>query len=181
MSTVTINNSPVHSDIIVTNPFGVSNPNYTCGWHTGIDFAPYGSTPSNPILYSVCNGEVVETKYDSTLGYQILIKDSNNMYWRYCHMLSATTKHVGDLVTTNSIVGIMGSSGNSTGIHLHLEYASSSTWSCNTFDNPAIALNIPNVDNTIVLYGGSPTPTPSVIRDKKFPWFIYSRRFRNRH
>ena len=96
-------------------------------------------------------------------------------------MLSATTKHVGDLVTTNSIVGIMGSSGNSTGIHLHLEYASSSTWSCNTFDNPAIALNIPNVDNTIVLYGGSPTPTPSVIRDKKFPWFIYSRRFRNRH
>lgn len=46
------------------------------------------------------------------------------------------------------------------GVHLHLEYATSATWSCNTFLNPSTALNIPNVSGTIVHYDGSTPPTP---------------------
>ena len=59
MSEVTISNSPVHSQAIITYPYGVADSSYSCGFHTGVDFAPYGSTPSNPILYSVVAGEVV--------------------------------------------------------------------------------------------------------------------------
>lgn len=50
---VTISNSPVHSDIIITYPYGVTDSGYSCGWHTGVDFAPYGSTENNPWLYPV--------------------------------------------------------------------------------------------------------------------------------
>lgn len=53
MAEVTINNSPVHSDLIITYPYGVADSGYSCGWHTGLDFAPYGSTESNPVLYPV--------------------------------------------------------------------------------------------------------------------------------
>ena len=177
MSTVTINNSPVHSDIVVTNPYGVYNPNYKCDFHTGIDFAPTGSTIANPIMYSVCVGEVVEVTYTNALGYQVLIKDTDNRYWRYCHMLTTSPRSVGDQVNTSTIVGIMGSSGNSTGVHLHLEYATTASWNCSTFKDPADKLGIPNVTGTIVKYDGSappPTPpTPAGEIKRKFPWFIY--------
>ena len=50
MATVTINNSPVHDDAVITYPYGIADSGYSCGYHTGLDFAPYGSTPANPIL-----------------------------------------------------------------------------------------------------------------------------------
>lgn len=67
---------------------------------------------------------------------------------------------VGDNVNTGSIIGRMGATGNVTGVHLHLEYASTIAWQCSTFLNPATALNIPNEDNTIVKYDGGAPPTP---------------------
>lgn len=57
---VTISNSPVHSDSIITYPYGISDSGYLCDWHTGLDFAPYGTTGSNPDIYPVFSGEVVQ-------------------------------------------------------------------------------------------------------------------------
>lgn len=158
MAEVTINNSPVHSQAIITYPYGVPDPNYQCGWHTGIDFAPYGETPAQPMLYSVVSGEVVQVTSDPTaaLGIQVLILSSQNEYWRYCHMVQGSVQvSVGDLVTTASEIGQMGQTGNAQGIHLHLERATTFNWTCNTFLNPAEFLQIPNVDDTIVNYDGT--------------------------
>lgn len=164
MSTVTIPNSPVHSDTVLTAVFGETGPNWS-RYHTGTDFAPTGSTPTNPILFSVCSGTVVNKLFDNTLGNQIIIKDSTTQnYWRYCHMQFASTLNVGDTVTTNTQVGIMGATGNVTGIHLHLEYSTSSSWGYDYFLNPSTALGIPNERGTIVKYDGTappPTPTPT--------------------
>lgn len=108
MSTVTINNSPVHSDTILTAVYGETGPNWS-RFHTGTDFAPTGSTPSNPPLFSVCNGTVARVTYDGTLGNQIQIQDSQTgNYWRYCHMREPSTLNVGDTVTTMTQVGYMG-------------------------------------------------------------------------
>lgn len=89
MATVTINNSPVHSEAIITYPYGVADSGYSCGYHTGLDFAPYGETEANPMLYSVVSGEVVyiETDPNNTLGIYVLILSNDNEYWRYCHMV----------------------------------------------------------------------------------------------
>ena len=108
MAEVTINNSPVHSDAILTAVYGETGPSWA-RFHTGTDFAPYGSTSSNPPLFSVCEGTVYSKTFDNTLGNQIIIQDTNTgNYWRYCHMQSASPLNVGENVTTLTQVGIMG-------------------------------------------------------------------------
>lgn len=104
MSTVTIPNSPVHSDSVLTAVYGETGPNWA-RFHTGTDFAPTGSTPANPPLFSVCDGVVARVTYDGTLGNQIQIKDDlTGNYWRYCHMRNASTLRVGDRVNTGTRV-----------------------------------------------------------------------------
>lgn len=180
MAEVTISNSPVHSDTILTGVFGQTGPSWTgCGFHTGTDFAPYGSTPSiNAQLFSTCFGTVVLKRYENVLGNVVLIQDTlTRNFWRYCHMNSESPLNVGDSVTPATIVGYMGQSGSGAhGVHLHLEYASSSAWNCNTFLNPSTALNIPNQSGTIIHFGGTPpippSPTEKGKNFKKWGWFL---------
>ena len=179
MAEVTINNSPIHSDSSLSAVYGETGTHWA-RFHTGTDFIPYGSTPANPDLYSVCNGTVYSITYDGTLGNQIIIQDSsNNNYWRYCHMQSQSPLSVGDSVTTSTKVGVMGATGNVTGIHLHLEYATTPTWNYDTFLNPSDALGIPNVRGTIVKWDGSVPPTPPTPTEKRehFKFYLFKKKF----
>lgn len=187
---VTISNSPVHSDCIITYPYGVTDSGYTCGWHTGVDFAPYGDTENNPWLYPVKEGRVVYINTTTTpaLGVQCQILDNDGHYWRYCHMVAGSLQvAVGDRVTLGTQIGRMGATGNVTGRHLHLECSTTQSWQCSTFVNPCTILGIPNVDNTVVHYDGSIPPTPpepptptGETQKRKFPWVIYANKFRKR-
>ena len=183
MAEVTINNSPVHSDTILTAVYGETGPNWS-RFHTGTDFAPYGSTPPRPTLYSVCSGSVVNViHYTGTqaLGNQVIIQDSNTgNYWRYCHMTQILAS-IGDTVTTSSQVGIMGDTGNVTGVHLHLEYSTTSGWDYDSFLNPSDALGIPNQRGTIVHYNGTTPPTPTPVKKRRFPWVLYANKIRRRN
>lgn len=96
-------------------------------------------------------------------------------------MLSQSQLHVGNLVDETTQVGVMGATGNVTGVHLHLEYATSPIWNYDTFLNPATALGIPNERGTIIHYGATPPPPPPTITEKKkFPWPIYFNKLRNK-
>ena len=117
MSEITINNSPVHSPVSIIRPYGYVLASYTCGWHTGVDLVPYGSTPTNPPIFPVKAGTVVYVLNSTSdaLGVQVQIRDDDGRYWRYCHMvLNSITVGVGDRVTTDTQIGIMGTTGNST-------------------------------------------------------------------
>lgn len=177
MAEVTINNSPIHSDSILSAVYGETGSMWS-NFHTGDDFVPYGDTSENPNLYSVCNGYVYSILYDDTLGNQILIADDNGNYWRYCHMKETSPLNKGDIVTKNSIVGIMGATGNVTGTHLHLEYSNSPIWDYDNFLNPSDYLNIPNERGTIIHYQEI-TP-PIIKKDKKFPWVLFIKKIRER-
>ena len=187
MAEVTINNSPIHSDSIITALYGETGPSWS-GIHTGSDFAPYGTTPQHPDLYSVCSGTVIDkiTYTGQALGNQIVIQDSvTGLYWRYCHMRYPTDLHVGDTVTTATKVGVMGNTGNVTGIHLHLELSDVSYWDSTRthFQNPLTALGIPNERGTIVHYNGSvppPTPPTPTSSTDGFKWQIFTRPIRNK-
>lgn len=187
MSEVTISNSPIHSDSIITYPYGVADSSYQCGYHTGVDFAPYGSTEANPLLYSCVTGTVVyiNTDTNQALGVQAQILADNGTYFRYCHMVSGSLQvKVGDKVDTNTVIGRMGATGNVTGIHLHLEQSISQAWVCGNFLNPCDYLKIPNVDNTIVKYDGEKPPEPeppTPTKKSKFKWVLYARKLRNRY
>lgn len=182
MAEVTINNSPVHSQSMISYPYGVPDTSYSCGFHTGIDFIPYGSTPSNPMLYSIIDGEIVDVTTDPNvaLGIQVVILGNNNEYFRYCHLVVGSVQvQIGDLVTINSPIGQMGDTGNVTGVHLHLERSTTFAWQCNTFLNPAEYLGIPNEDDLIVNYGSTP-PVPTDITKSKFKWVLYAKKLRER-
>ncbi|MBI5301678.1 MAG: M23 family metallopeptidase [Chloroflexi bacterium] len=85
--------------------------------HPGIDIgAPLG-TP----IYAADSGYVVTAGW-STVGYgfMILVNHGNGYVTRYGH-LSAFSVEVGDSVKKGAMIGRVGSTGNSTGPHLHFE------------------------------------------------------------
>ena len=100
-------------------------PNYSSGkYHGGTDFP----VPLNTPVYSSCDGEVVSVKYLTTsYGKHIKIKATVNgstVYMRYCHLNSILVNQ-GDHVKAGQEIGKSGSTGNSTGPHLHYEVRNS--------------------------------------------------------
>lgn len=82
---------------------------------------------------------------------------------------------VGTNVLVGQYVGIEGTSGNSTGIHLHLEIRDVNR----NLLNPATIIGIPNVKNTQGIYNGTPVepPSPPITRNKNNKKWAFSRSF----
>jgi murein DD-endopeptidase MepM/ murein hydrolase activator NlpD len=85
--------------------------------HKGIDIATYRS--GDPIV-ATADGQVVTAEYDRDFGNYIIIKHKHGYYTRYAHLQSFRAK-VGQRVQQNEVIGYIGSTGLSTGPHLHYE------------------------------------------------------------
>ncbi|MCT6924266.1 M23 family metallopeptidase [Metasolibacillus sp.] len=85
-------------------------------FHRGIDIA----RPSNYTIKAADNGVVTFTGWDGTYGNKIVVNHNNGYETVYAH-LSQIDVTVGQVVAQGSALGIMGSTGNSTGTHLHFE------------------------------------------------------------
>ena len=113
-----ITNLPVNNTFNVTSFFGQINTKLWKDRHKGIDIT--GET----ILYSICDGEVTYQGYDSSWGYYVSVKPNGFDRIRFilCHMVKGSIKvKKGDKVTRTTVLGTMGSTGNSTGVHVHVE------------------------------------------------------------
>ncbi|HET6165279.1 MAG TPA: M23 family metallopeptidase [Marmoricola sp.] len=84
--------------------------------HTGLDFAAPSGTP----IRSVSAGRVVSTGYDGRYGNKTVVRLADGTELWYCHQ-SVVEVHVGQLVRAGQPIGEIGSTGNVTGPHLHLE------------------------------------------------------------
>lgn len=85
-------------------------------FHSGLDFqAPRGT----PILASA-GGRVVFAGYHRQYGYLVEIDHGNSLVTRYAHCSRLFVK-VGDVVTPSQRIAAVGSTGRSTGAHLHFE------------------------------------------------------------
>lgn len=84
--------------------------------HKGIDIA----RPSNRTIKAADNGKVVSAGYDGGYGNKIVIDHQNGLRTVYAHLASIDVS-VGQTVSQGSAIGVMGSTGNSTGVHLHFE------------------------------------------------------------
>ena len=92
------------------------------GGHRGTDYAAPGGTQ----IYTSADGIVTAATYHYSWGYYVQVyhgTDSNgNTYSTlYAHMNSAPVVSVGQTVTKGQLLGYVGTTGNSTGNHLHLE------------------------------------------------------------
>lgn len=90
-------------------------------FHNGIDYAiPEGTT-----LLSLFNGVVKEATYDSASGNYVIVESTdtagNTFDVGYCHM-SQLDVSKGQEVTAGQSLGLSGTTGNSTGPHLHLTF-----------------------------------------------------------
>jgi murein DD-endopeptidase MepM/ murein hydrolase activator NlpD len=99
----------------ISASFGQSSGLWSNG-HTGLDF----NTSSGAPIYSIANGTVTETGYDGAYGNKTVVTlDDGTEIW-YAHQTSYTVT-VGDFVRSGQLIGYVGSTGNVTGAHLHLE------------------------------------------------------------
>ncbi|MGH1563517.1 peptidoglycan DD-metalloendopeptidase family protein [Mumia sp. DW29H23] len=84
--------------------------------HTGLDFAAPSGTP----LVAIARGTITSTGYDGAYGNKtVLTLEDGTEIW-YCHQ-SSIKASVGDSVEPGTLIGYVGSTGNVTGPHLHLE------------------------------------------------------------
>ena len=97
--------------------------------HKGVDIGKGYGAP----IYAVASGTVYYTgnTLDLSHAYMVLIVHNYNgtyVFSQYAHIQSNIPVHVGQDVDINTVIGYMGSTGNSTGPHLHLEMSTGCGW-----------------------------------------------------
>lgn len=84
--------------------------------HTGLDIAAPGGTP----IKAAASGTVVFSGRKGSFGKMLVISHGNGVQTYYAHC-SKLLANVGDKVSQGEVIANVGSTGNSTGNHLHLE------------------------------------------------------------
>lgn len=97
-------------------PYQSSGGLWSSGSHTGVDFQAGEGTK----VKSVASGEVVEAGSDGSFGNNVVIKHRDGTYTQYGH-LSSLSVSAGQSVTSGQQIALSGSTGNTTGPHLHFE------------------------------------------------------------
>jgi murein DD-endopeptidase MepM/ murein hydrolase activator NlpD len=151
--------------------YGVRGKHWSCkktsagGVHTGIDFpAPKGTS-----IYACRPGTVRHTKFGSAFGpYQFAVVASDGSADFYAHTLDRPKS--GTKVKAGQKIARVGSLGNSTGPHLHLERLAvySRGWNCSNHRDPKSSINYKEASSMGVKYkymGKGPSVT--VGRDYK--------------
>lgn len=104
------------ADATVTTPYRASGSMWSSGYHTGADFQAASGTS----VRAIGPGTVVSAGWSGAYGNEVVIKHEDGMYSQYAHQTSLDVS-VGDTVTGGQQIGLSGSTGNSSGPHLHFE------------------------------------------------------------
>jgi len=118
---------PIKGDCYITQGYGLTDfaksaagraayRNFPGGIHPGVDLGTHGQA-----LPAICpvSGRVVRAKPDGGWGNHVEVKcDADGWNRQFCHLSDITVK-VGDRVEVGQKVGLVGTTGASTGIHLH--------------------------------------------------------------
>ena len=102
------------------NPYGTENDRYEAGYHTGVDWSAQGAGST---VRAASAGRVILAKpasAGSPYGNYVIIDHGGGIFTLYAH-LRGFNVNVGDRVGTGERIGAVGSSGTSSGAHLHFE------------------------------------------------------------
>lgn len=104
--------------------------------HTGLDITGTGCYSK---IYAANNGEVImANKVDNgSYGLFVVINHHNGYSTLYGHMIKVNV-NVGEIVEKGQVIGLMGSTGDSTGCHLHFELWSGYPWAYGHRLNPNV-------------------------------------------
>jgi murein DD-endopeptidase MepM/ murein hydrolase activator NlpD len=109
---------PVVGEVEFTSGFGVRSDPFLGrpAMHTGLDFRAATGDP----VRATANGKVVSSGWAGGYGRMVEIDHGNGLSTRYGHMSEIGVK-VGDIIKIGQVIGAVGSTGRSTGPHLHYE------------------------------------------------------------
>ena len=92
-------------------------------YHRGIDLAIASGTP----ILAAGSGEVVTATYSSSAGNYVMVSHGDRLYTVYMHCSRLAVK-VGDSVNKGQVIAYVGSTGISTGAHLHFGVSKNGTY-----------------------------------------------------
>jgi murein DD-endopeptidase MepM/ murein hydrolase activator NlpD len=109
---------PVVGEVEFTSGFGVRSDPFLGrpAMHTGLDFRAASGDP----VRATANGKVASSGWAGGYGRMVEIDHGNGLSTRYGHLSEINVK-VGDVIKIGQVIGAVGSTGRSTGPHLHYE------------------------------------------------------------
>ncbi|MBK3663583.1 peptidoglycan DD-metalloendopeptidase family protein [Bradyrhizobium diazoefficiens] len=109
---------PVVGEVEFTSGFGVRSDPFLGrpAMHTGLDFRAATGDPARV----TANGKVVSAGWSGGYGRMVEVDHGNGLSTRYGHLSEINVK-VGEIVKIGQVIGLVGSTGRSTGPHLHYE------------------------------------------------------------
>lgn len=131
-------NLPVTGAFRVTCEYGKKGSLWSAGWHKGIDLVC-----DNRDVYSSCDGVVKTVGWDPNgWGRYVRVQEqTTGLIHIFCHLVNDSVRvRVGQAVSRATILGTMGTTGNSTGVHVHFQIEDGAR---NVYD-PTQWLKIPN-------------------------------------
>ena len=115
----------------ISSPFGTRGGEF----HRGLDLAAAQGEP----IYASKAGTVIKAEFHPSWGNVVAIEHEDGTTALYAHQQEYQVK-VGDKVKQGQIIGYVGSTGNSTGPHLHLELALDRSLATDKLINPETVL-----------------------------------------
>lgn len=186
----------INDEFTITSPWWNERINPITGEteiHRGLDIATVGSKP----VYSMLKGIIHSKGTDSSQGNWVVIYDNNpsspfyGYATRYMHLVSPPLMPVGSIIEKGQYVADEGTTGDSSGIHLHVEMQDLNRWGGqwhwsyvkSDYLDPTVFMGIDNIYGTTWIYDGTPyvppSPTPTT-KKHKFPWVLYANKIRNK-
>ena len=109
---------PVIGEVEFTSGFGVRSDPFLGrpAMHTGLDFRAATGDP----VRATANGKVISSGWMGGYGRMVEIDHGNGLSTRYGHLSEIHVK-IGDVIKIGQLIGAVGSTGRSTGPHLHYE------------------------------------------------------------
>ncbi len=102
----------------ISSPFGYRTSPFTGirEFHSGLDISSATGSP----IYAPARGEVIQADRDGSYGLSIALNHASGVITKYAHLHRVAVKK-GQTVTRGELIGYVGSTGRSTGPHLHYE------------------------------------------------------------
>ena len=111
---------PTTEGIPISSPYGwrIHPISGERKFHAGTDFDGVANDP----IYATQDGIITVNKWSDSGGWMIYIQHTGDEYHsRYLHLIKQGSVSVGSTVTKGQQIGLMGTTGSSTGVHLHFE------------------------------------------------------------
>jgi murein DD-endopeptidase MepM/ murein hydrolase activator NlpD len=106
---------PIQANYTLSARYGQRGGIWSAGWHTGLDFRVKSGTP----VVAAANGTVIASGWGGAYGYRIEVDHGNGYVTAYNHL--SKIEITDGKVAAGQEIGKSGSSGNTTGPHLHFE------------------------------------------------------------